>query len=477
MLLRTRDLHVRTHQATITEVGAQLQPEPSEQVYELGAAQLLPGLWDTHVHLLAYARFLQLLDLRECRSRHELLAAVRAWPGEWVCGGNWTEANWDDPSWPTLDELDEAAAGRPLYLSRSDLHCALVNREGLRRAGLSEHSPDPPGGRIEGGAVFDTAMVPFIPILPTPQGAALDRAVTAAITRLHSFGIVGIVDQRIKDYQELWECLPLYRRLRPKLRIHCNLPAHELSGIESLGLPFGFGDEWLRLGHVKFFADGSLGSRTARMYEPYLGTTDRGLWVTPPDELREGFAHAHRLGFPVSIHAIGDEAVCEVLNVFESVGVHPLDRMEHVQYLPAHAGGRLAQLGITASMQPLHLLDDRPTSELLLGERSADYYRLATLLRAGTRLSFGSDAPVATPDPWLAIRAATRRQRADEEPWYPEECISREACLRAYTSEATASLGWSDGGRLEPGCWADVIAVQDDSVVLTMVGGEVTWKA
>lgn len=443
-------------------------PVGQDSVIDLEGARVVPGLWDTHTHLLMYGESLQQLDLRSCRSRSELLRAVREWPGEWVHGGNWNEGAWDDPGWPTLSELEDASGGRPLYLARSDLHSALVNSAAMQLAGVSEGEVS--GGRVADGAAYDLALLPFQAILPRVEPAS---ALRAAVARLHAYGIVGVVDQRIKDYPELHRVLPLYRQEKPRLRIHCNLPQHSLPEIEALGLTFGFGDDWVRLGHVKFFADGSLGSRTARMLEPYAGTSERGLWVTPEHELRRDFAHAHSRGFPVSIHAIGDEAVDRVLRVFEEVGTHPLDRIEHVQYCRPEWASRMARLGIVASMQPLHLVDDRPTSELLVGERSRDYYRLNTLQQAGVRLNFGSDAPVALPDPWLGIQAASERRLGSDPPWYPEECISPEAALEAYTRP---SLGWQKVGALEPGFYADFVALQDGKVRVTVVGGEVVYE-
>ena len=472
---------LRIREEELQETGVRLRPLDGEFELDAEGCLALPGFWDTHVHTLFWARMLKQLDLTGVRSREALLRAVREYAqsgkSEWVAGGGWSEALWEDTRWPTFDELDEAAQGLPLFLSRSDLHSALVNREALKRAGLNEHSPDPPGGRISDGAVYDLAMWPFEKLLPMLEGLALERAVAEAIGMLHAWGITGIVDQRIKDAPDLQESMQVFQRVKPRLRIHVNLAEQHLPMLEELALPFGWGDRWMRLGHVKFFSDGSLGSRTAKMREPYIGTANTGLWLTTPDELRRKFAWTHRLGYPVCVHAIGDEAVDTVLGIFEEVGTHPLDRIEHVQYLDKPWAHRIAKLGVTASVQPTHLLDDRRTSEDLVGERSRDYYRLNSLQDAGARLAFGSDAPVATPDPWLAIRAATKRQRASEPPWYPEECIDWDSAVRAYTEDAAASLGWNQTGRLDPGCWADLILVRDETVQLTMIGGEVVYQA
>jgi len=223
---------------------------------------------------------------------------------------------------------------------------------------------------------------------------------------------------------------------------------------------------------VKFFSDGSLGSRTARMRAPYLGYPDeRGLWLTEPQELAAGLERARAHGFPVSVHAIGDEAVSLV------AGLNP-ERIEHVQIL---APEDLPRIRAVASMQPVHLLDDRLQSEQLLGQRSSGYYRLRSLHAQGTRLSFGSDAPVASPDPWLGIHAACLRRLRGQEAWYPGECLDRLTALRAYTD----GMGWEGHHSLEIGSVADFCVLDRDpltcpwpseiQVLRTVVAGQTTY--
>jgi len=294
---------------------------------------------------------------------------------------------------------------------------------------------------------------------------------------MHRYGIAGVCDQRLIDDDDGPLAWDLYRELRLPLRIHCNRAAHEDL---SQGPRFLEGDDWLRCGHVKFFADGSLGSRTARMLEAYEGSQERGLWVTTPEELRAGFARVHSFGFPVSVHAIGDEAVRAVCALLPG---HPLDRIEHLQILHADDLANLGSASPVASMQPLHLLDDRLQADQLLAERGQGYYPLASLQARGVRLSFGSDAPVASFDPWLGIQAACLRQRSDQEtPWYPQERLSRQAALHAYTRGACDSLGWQRAGRLEVGALADFCVIDRNPlecawpsqvrVLNTVIGGK-----
>ncbi len=458
----------RVEDGRFKEVGGGAAAPPSGE--DLQGAFVLPGLWDTHIHLLLCARAATTIDLSNCLSRQQLLQEIADYPsppGEWLEGHGWGEFRWADSRVPTCDELEEAGHGRPCWLTRMDLHGGLASRSALNLAGIDRHTPDPDGGQIDRdergeptGLLYDRAMLLVDAVLPSPNAERIAQGMGMVCSQLHRWGIVGVCDQRLKDFTEggalAWD---IYTSPRPPLRIHCNRAAHQL---HQPGPAFGEGDAWLRGGHVKFFLDGSMGSRTARMKEPYGSNSSRGLWVTPPDELKAGFIEAHQMGYPVSVHAIGDEALEVVLDCFASIDRHPLDRIEHVQLLEAHNVRRLAELGLTASMQPVHLIDDQSQAERLLGARAVCYYRLAALAAAGTRLAFGSDAPVASADPWMGMQAAVERRKGAEPAWYPEHCIDFSTSLAAYTREAALSLGWSDNGRIESGCWADWIVVDRD---------------
>lgn len=473
------DLRADSH---IVELG-DLSARTGEEVHDCGGAYLLPGLWDSHLHLLLLARALGQIDLSDCRNQDEFLERVARAEGDWIEGHGWNQSHWDNPALPGLEELDRATGGRPCWLTRADLHSALANTEALKRAGISDQTPDPPGGRFERdedgrltGLLADRAQLLVERVLALPEGERLERLLRQAAAQLNGWGIVGVCDQRLKDLDDGPLAFSTYARLRLPLRIHCNRGAHEDL---SQGPRFQEGDDWLRCGHVKFFSDGSLGSRTARMLEPFVGGDERGLWLTPPVELREGFARAHSQGFPVSVHAIGDEAVREVLRLLPG---HPLDRVEHLQIIHPEDLGTFHRQSPVASMQPVHLLDDRVQADQLLGERARGYYRLASLHARGVRLSFGSDAPVASADPWLGLQAACLRRRSGrEEPWFPDECLDRRVALQAYTEGACLSLGWQQAGRLAPGYLADFCLVDRDPltcpwpaevrVLATVVGG------
>lgn len=471
------------------EDGSFAAPGAAEREVDLEGAFVVPALWDSHLHLLLLARCMGQVNLTDCRDKFELLRSLESAEGNWVEGYGWNESHWHNPELPTLEELDRVCSGRPCWLTRSDLHSALTNAEGLKRAGISAQTADPEGGRIERdasgwptGLLADLAMLLVEKVIGWPDRQRLGDLLRQACAQMHRYGIGGVCDQRITDLDDGPLAWSLYRELRLPLRIHCNRAAHEDL---SQGPRFLEGDDWLRCGHVKLFADGSLGSRTARMLSPYVGGEERGLWVTRPEEMATGFARIHSFGFPVSIHAIGDEAVRAACVHLRG---HPLDRIEHLQILNDLDLQALSEDSPTASMQPLHLLDDRVQADQLLGERARGYYRLASLQARGVRLSFGSDAPVASFDPWLGLQAAClRRRTAQESPWYPAECLDRAAALHAYTGGACDSLGWQRAGRLEVGALADFCLLDRNpltcpwpaevQVLRTVLGGETLFKA
>jgi predicted amidohydrolase YtcJ len=312
----------------------------------------------------------------------------------------------------------------------------------------------------------------------------MDEATAAANLQavaadLHRLGIVAAHDQRMKDNAEEGpEALRLYQRLAARgelpLRISCNLEAAHLDRVFELGLQSGFGDEWVRFGHVKLFADGSLGARTAWMLAPYEGDPgNTGMYLTPPEEMADLIQKAHRHGVAISIHAIGDRANRTVLDIFDEAmaagsASPPLipHRIEHVQTIQPEDQPRLARMGITASVQPIHCTDDIPNTGRLWGPRGRNTYPFRNLLNAGTVLAFGSDAPVASPNPWWGIYAAVTRQRQDGSPaggWYPDQRLSVEEAVRAYTLGPATAIGQAhQQGRLAPGYLADFILLDRD---------------
>lgn len=493
---------------------------------DLGGRLCLPGLWDAHIHFYYWSLGLRQVSLVGCHSLAEMLSRIEQNLGEhtgnaWSTGWGWNETFWADPFLPTRHDLD-AVTGmeRPALFYRSDMHSAVANTAALSLAGLMEEDTLVEGGVVERdeeglptGILRELAINLVRNHVPAPTGQHTDEAMIEGISELHKFGITGICEQRMKDQEDGPKALASFARLNRrgqlKLRVSCNLAAHNLPLVEALGVSANMGDEHLRLGHIKIFADGTLGSRTAKMLEPFLLDTaenpeNRGMMLTPSEQIASELRRAVDMGFPVSIHAIGDEANRLCLDIFQGVRDLGLEtpmiahRLEHVQFLDDEDSSRLVDLGITASMQPAHVLDDMDTADLYLGKRSRLAYRFATLLQSGANLAFGSDAPVSDVNPFYGIHGAIARQRPDRMergPWHPEELLSLQDTLRAYTLGAAKASGWDRlTGSLQPGKRADLCVLDRDifqlyeaglkgdevagtKVVLTMIEGEIVWRS
>ena len=471
---------------------------------------VVSGLWDAHIHLFEMAMARRQVCLTGCRCREDLLekirAAARANPGTGpLLGWGWTSSDWSDRRLPDRHEIDRALGSeRPALFLRSDLHSGLASTSALRRAGYLDPPPEIEGGMVEVGAdglasglVLEMALGPLRASFAPPGKEEVRQALAETLAWLHSLGITAICDQRLKDHSEGPLCRQALAVLegegRLATRVVSNLAFPELEG----PLPVLTG-EFLRLGHVKLFADGSLGSLTARMFEPYQGQpANRGIWLTEPRGLRQEFALVSSRGLPLSVHAIGDEAVRFCLDLLAGLPRRrggALHRMEHAQTIAEEDLGRLARLGVVASMQPTHLLDDLELAEAALGTRTRLLYRFRSLLEAGTTLAFGSDAPVADPNPFLGLHAAVHRQRPERMErgaWNPAERISLEEALRAYTYGPALACGLGDRvGRLAPGMWADLVVPDGDLFamaregerldgvrpLLTVAGGQVVFR-
>lgn len=481
-------------QGRIACVGTTSEAEtlvtPTTQVLDLAGRLVLPGLWDTHLHFYYWSLARQSIDFTACRNLQEMLDSVRRYTENnasagWVTGWGWSEIDWHPSESPTRSALDEITGPRrPALFYRSDLHSAVANTAALKAAGLYEA-----GSRVENGVVeldeqgIPTGLLRELAVnavsdrIPPPSEEEIDRALLAGQRELHRYGITGICDQRMKDQSDgpkaLSSLARLNRRGELQLRISCNIAAHQLPMVEGLGLQPGMGDDRLRLGHIKIFADGTLGSRTALMLEAFEGEPhNRGMLITPREEIARDLQWAAKLGFPVSVHAIGDAANRICLDLFAELDRLSIPRpriphrLEHVQILSDSDLDRLADLNLTASMQPGHILDDIDTADRYLGSRVRLAYRLRSLAERKTLLAFGSDAPVSDINPFYGIHGARFRQRAERMPrgpWQGQERLTLKEILLAYTANAACSLGWDDlTGSLEPGKEADLCVLEDD---------------
>jgi len=470
-----------------------------------------PGLTDAHIHLQHYAFALQMIDC-ETATRAECLRRVadkmrQTPPGAWIRGHGWNQNDWPE-GFGTIVELDAAAPDHPVYLTAKSLHAAWANSAALRAAGITRATPDPQGGKIgrdetgrPNGLLFESAMLLVNGAIPMPPQAEVTRAIGEAQQNLWKVGLTGVHDFDRRDCFTALQILQQEDHLR--LRVVKSIPLEDLPHAIALGLRSGFGNDYLRTGAVKLFADGALGPATAAMLEPYQDQLDNtGILLMDNEEIYEHGQQASAHGISMAIHAIGDRANHEVLLAYRQLrhyekehGLPPLrHRIEHVQVLHPDDTIRLAELGITASVQPIHATSDMYTADRLWGARSTGAYAFRTLLEQQTHLCFGSDAPVESPNPFIGIHAAVTRRRPDGGPtaagWYPAQRLSLEEALHGFTTGPAFAAGVERlQGRLSPGMFADLIVLAQDPFALpmeelhqvkpaaTMVGGDWVWQA
>ncbi len=477
------------------------------QQIDLRGRTVLPGFIDAHIHFLWYGRSLSEINLMGAPSLDQALHTVAshaaATPaGEWLCGRGWDQSLWANYAFPTRWALDQIAPEHPVYLARKCGHAAWVNSRALDLAGIDANTPDPAGGEIERvngeptGILKENAMGLVSGLLQTLSPAQAVAACQQAMQQLHRFGIVAV--HNMEDRLTLNALQTLRRDGQLKLRVVQQIPEAELDAAIALGVQSGFGDEWIRIGALKIFADGSLGARSAQMIAPYEGEPNNyGIAMLSRARLFAQVEKAAAAGLAVHIHAIGDQANRHVLDAIEAtrragIGLHLRHRIEHAQVLHPADVERFAELGVIASMQPIHATQDMFLADTHWGARARLAYAFNSLLGMGTKLAFGSDAPVETPDVLQGLYAATARRRADGAPgpegWYPEEAISLAEAVHAYTQGAAQSVGMAhEQGRLRSGFLADLVildqdifaaepaALLDTQVLATMVGGEFVY--
>jgi len=460
---------------------------PETEQMDVGGRLVLPGFTDAHIHFLQVAIRRQQVSLFGLRDFDDVLARVetavrQAEPGQWVLGWGWDENLWDVQ--PIAVHLDRVAPDNPVALARMDMHTWWVNSAALTIANVRRETADPPESAIERDAQGNptgilrewNALALVERHIPKPDEATLLQWMQATIGEMHRYGITGVHDQRVENEGpqsfRLWQALRRQNDLN--LRVHMHIAADFLPEAAVVGMQPGFGDDRLWLGHVKAFADGTMGSRTAFMLEPFTGEPQNtGISVTSVEELWQLAVQAGQSGFPLSVHAIGDRAVREVLDVFQehlstpgAANVQLPHRIEHVQLLHPDDVAKLNDARIVASMQPVHLITDWATADKVWGERARLTYAFRSLLDNGAILAFGSDAPVAPYDPMLGIYAAVSRQDMDGKPdggWYANEKMNMAEVIYAYTmGPAMVSGKQAVQGSITPGKWADLIVLSQD---------------
>jgi predicted amidohydrolase YtcJ len=474
----------------------------------------VPGLHDAHGHVVGLGEQLQDVDLRGTSSYEEVVGRVRrrlmsAKPGEWIIGRGWDQNDWAEKDWPTHDLLSAASPDNPVYLTRVDGHAGLVNRKALDIASLTRSTADPPGGRIMRGAdgqptgvLIDRAQDLATSRIPPVGREQIEDRIRLADRALRRVGITSVDDagadaNTVDAYKRLIDAGEIKTRLY--VMVHGTLP--ELTPFFQRGPLTDYANHRLAVRAIKIYADGALGSRGAALLEPYSDEPSTGgLLTTPPEEVYAQTLAAAKAGFQVGIHAIGDRANREVLDVFERVerevpGARALRlRVEHAQILDAADIPRFARLGVIASMQPTHATSDMPWAAARIGAARVEEgaYVWRKLLDAGAVIAAGSDFPVEDANPLLGFYAAITRQDAGGMPaggWTQSQRMTREEALASFTRHAAFaahSETWT--GSLEAGKLADLVVLSGDimrippreilttAVRMTMVGGEIVYE-
>ncbi len=475
------------------------------RVIDAGGAAVIPGLHDFHIHLAGLARTRMGVLLDDARDGSEVADRLRAHaatlPAEaWVSGRGWSERQMATISTAVLDA---AVEGRPAFVTSHDGHSAWASAEALRRTGVGDSTDDPGGGRIERdedghptGILRETAVDLVSSAVPEPQGEQLRPALAATLRDLVAHGITGASEAG--DYTaeggigedaamgDSYSTLTgLAEVLDGRLRMTLGIPVEAIPAAAERGLRTGVplaGRRTLRFGWAKEYADGALGSGTAALFEPSgCGDGSTGILRVTPEGLDAVFAAARPAGIGLAVHAIGDRAASVVLDAMERAG-HPsagtpADRIEHLQLIGAADRARLAALGVTASIQPIHAAADRDLVDACWDGRQADAYAWRGLRDTGTLLAAGSDAPVESVNPWLGVFAALHRRLPsdDRADWRPQQAMNVLEALHAYTVGPAVAVGAADEGHLRIGARADmaILNVALDS----LLDGEVDFEA
>ena len=472
---------------------------------------VLPGFTDGHTHFIGGGFQLASVDLRNAASPQEFVRRIGEYartlkPGEWITGGDWDHTLWPGQPLPRHEWIDSVTPANPVFVNRLDGHEALANAAALRAGGVTRDTPTPPGGEIlrdaktgEPIGIFkDQALDLIGRAQPDPSPEQRDSALARALAHAASLGVTATAHMSAS-----WADLASYRRLeragRLTMRVALYLPVDAWRAVAESVKAHGAGDAWVKIGGLKGFMDGSAGSRTALFFEPYADSAGyRGLMQNPERDMRTWIGNADSAGLQVAVHAIGDRANALILTIYDSVArAHgPRDRrfrVEHAQHVRPQDIPLFGTLGVIASMQPYHAIDDGRWVERRIGPvRIKTTYAFRTLLDTGAKLAFGSDWTVAPLDPLAGVYAAVTRRTLDgKNPngWVPEQKITVGEALRAYTAgNAFATFDEQKRGALAPGYHADVVVVDRNlfaipaeslaaaRVRVTIVGGKVVYS-
>jgi predicted amidohydrolase YtcJ len=488
------------------------------RVIDAAGKLVLPGFNDAHCHFLSGGLQLDAVDLKDATSAQEFARRIgeraKITPkGEWIVAGNWDETKWTPAEFPSKELIDPLTREVRVFVSRYDGHMGLANSAALRAAGITAQTADPPGGVIlrdahgnPTGELKDAAqdlMLKAIPSLTTEQRVHLGER---ALAHAASLGVTSCQNMDNGDnqtYNDLEAFSRLLEHGKLTMRLYVAPSIVDWEDQAKIGVRHAFGGSFLRIGALKGYADGSLGARTAYFFEPFIDTPgNHGLLseqMQPPLTMRDRMLKADTAGLQLCTHAIGDQGISMILDFYaDIVKAHgPADRrfrIEHAQHMAAKDFDRFAQLGVIASMQPYHAIDDGRWAEKRIGhDRASRTYAFRTFLDHGVRLAFGTDWPVAPLNPMLGLYAAVMRSTLDgKNPngWFPEQKLTVAEAVYAYTmGSAYAEFQENEKGSISVGKLADMVILSDDiftvdpvkirevKVLKTLVGGKVVWDA
>ena len=484
---------------------------PRTEVVRADGGLVLPGLADAHTHFTDGGFQLASLDLRDAATPQEFVRRIAAFAqtrkrGEWILGGDWDHTLWRGAPLPRHEWIDSVTPDNPVFVNRLDGHEALANAAAMKAAGVTRGTPAPAGGEIVRDArtgepigIFkDRALDLIGRAIPPPSPEQRDSALARALAHAASLGVTATAHMSAS-----WEDLASYRRLeragRLTLRVAVYLPLESWRTVADTVGRLGPGDDWVKIGGLKGYMDGSAGSRTAYFFQPYSDSAGySGLLQHPEADMRQWIGAADAAGLQIAVHAIGDRANAILLAIYDSVArAHgPRDRrfrVEHAQHLRPEDIPLFGKLGVIPSMQPYHAIDDGRWVQQRIGpERIKTTYAFRTLLDTGAKLAFGSDWTVAPLDPILGVYAAVTRRTLDgKNPggWVPQQKITVAEALRAYTvGSAYATFDEAKRGVLAPGYDADVVVIDRNLFTLppdsldrarvryTIVGGKVVFR-
>lgn len=495
--------------AALGAAAVKVRTTKRTRVINLGGAFVMPAFIDNHTHFLRGSVTLSQPDLLSSKDRADFAArlgeAARTHPDRWILGGTWDEQRLGGEL-PTHEWIDAATGNTPVAVPRTDLHAYLLNSEAMRRAGITRDTPNPAGGEIvrdakgePTGVVKDNAKDLVDRIIPAPTQAERMAIAREGIAHGLSKGVAQVHVPEL-DWHTHEALLGLRAKGETDMRFYSFVPLQDWEKMAAIVAKDGRGDDWVRWGGLKGLADGSLGSRTALFWEPYTDAPDtHGIRVMSLEDLRRNVAAADKAGLHVTVHAIGDEANDDVLDVFAETAKAngPRDRrfrIEHAQHVRPASIPRFARQKVIASVQPFHAIDDGRWAVKRIGEKRLEgTYAFKSFLDTGATMTCGSDWPVGPLDPLTGVYGAVTRETIDganPQGWLPDQKIRMEQVLHAYTA-ANAYAGFQEDrlGVIAPGYLADLAVldrdlfaidpetIKDAKVLHTFVGGKARYSA